>query len=146
LAAAVVALDPSFDDEQFLITYQSHCHIVAATMRRTYRRSREDEEDLAQILAMKLLTIPPRVAQLFASLPRTSRYIFAAQTKSGHINAGSYRQQHQKVLRSLEQADENIGYFVVYSLRHTAITRSPWTAWMRRISSIGLDTGASSRP
>jgi hypothetical protein len=57
-AAAVVARDPTGDDEQFLSAYQSHCQIVAATIRRTYRLSREDEEDLAQVLGMKLLTIP----------------------------------------------------------------------------------------
>lgn len=72
MAAVVVALDPTADDEQFLAAYESHCRIVAATMRRTYRLSREDEEDLGQILQMKLLTISPANRRKGSAFVRTA--------------------------------------------------------------------------
>lgn len=68
----MLAPDPIADDEQFLEDYQSHCRIVAATMRRTYRLSKEDEEDLAQVLSMKLLTISPVNRLKGAAFIRTS--------------------------------------------------------------------------
>jgi integrase len=60
----------------------------------------------------------PRVAEIFESLPRASRYIFPAPTKTGHISADSYRLQLKKALK-----DSTVPTFVIYSLRHTAITR-----------------------
>lgn len=66
----------------------------------------------------RTVDVTPRVAELFASLPRTSHYAFPAPTKTGHISADSYKLQHKKALK-----ESKVPFFVTYSLRHTAITR-----------------------
>ena len=57
MAAAVQTVDPLSDDEAFIEQYDSHCRKVSRAIRRLYRLSREDEQDLTQTLRMKLLTI-----------------------------------------------------------------------------------------
>jgi len=71
----------------------------------------------------RTIDVTPRLAELLDSLPRTSFYVFPAPTKTGHINADSYKLQHKKAFRALKEAGTPIPYFVTYSLRHTAITR-----------------------
>jgi integrase len=71
----------------------------------------------------RTLDVTPRVAELLDSLPRTESYIFPAPTKTGHINADSYKLQHKKALKALKDAGNKMPTFVTYSLRHTAITR-----------------------
>jgi integrase len=50
-------------------------------------------------------------------------WLFAAQTKSGHIEASSLRKQHAKVLKA-----SGVAPFELYILRHTCLTR--WAKWM----------------
>lgn len=63
-------------------------------------------------------TIPTteRVAALLDALPRNSEWVFPPRTKSGHITADTYKKAHASALAGLEP-------FVIYSLRHTCITR-----------------------
>jgi len=62
------------------------------------------------------------VALLLEGLPRTSPFVFPAETKSGHIDASSYKKQHEKAVK-----DSGLLRFVPYSLRHTAITNLAMT-------------------
>jgi integrase len=71
----------------------------------------------------RTVDVTPRLAELLDSLPRTSFYIFPAPTKTGHINADSYKLQHKKAFKALREAGQTMPLFVTYSLRHTAITR-----------------------
>ena len=51
-----------------------------------------------------------------------SPLMFPAATKSGHIDASSYKKQHEKAVK-----DSGLLRFVPYSLRHTAITNLAMT-------------------
>jgi integrase len=53
---------------------------------------------------------------MLANLPRESEWVFPARTKSGHIDASTYKKAHAKATR-------NLPALVPYSLRHTCITR-----------------------
>jgi integrase len=48
----------------------------------------------------------------------SSVWVFPAPTKTGHINQSSLRKQHAAAIKAAE-----IQWFVVYSLRHTCLTR-----------------------
>jgi integrase len=55
-------------------------------------------------------------------------WIWAAPTRSGHVESSSLKKQHRQVFKTLaEQAQKNnqkpIRRFVLYSLRHTFLTR-----------------------
>lgn len=59
-----------------------------------------------------------RVVSMLASIERTSEYVFPAPTRTGHIDTHSYKKQHANTLK-----DSKVGAFVIYSLRHTCLTR-----------------------
>lgn len=62
----------------------------------------------------------PRVLALLEMLrPQISEgWVFPAATKSGHIEQSSYKKQHAAALRA-----SKVPQFVIYSLRHTCLTR-----------------------
>jgi integrase len=53
----------------------------------------------------------------------TSEWVFPAPTKSGHIEASSLKKQH-----SAAQKASGVAPFVLYTFRHTCITR--WAKYM----------------
>ncbi len=53
----------------------------------------------------------------------TSSWVFPAETKSGHLEASSLKKQHAAALRA-----SGVAPFVLYTLRHTCITR--WSKHM----------------
>jgi len=70
-------------------------------------------------------------------------WIFPADTKSGHVNASTFKRQHDKVFRLIREQspDDPVEYFVPYSLRHTYLTRLATTPIPTRMpdgSVIGL--------
>jgi integrase len=73
------------------------------------------------------IELTERVSRVFAKLPRIDDWVFPAGTKSGHIEQSSYKKLHGKAL-----ADSGVEPFVLYSLRHTCLTRwandgmNPW--------------------
>ena len=54
----------------------------------------------------------------------TSDWIFPAPTRSGHIEASSIKKQHAAAIQ-----DSDVQLFVLYTLRHTCLTRwqNTWT-------------------
>ena len=66
------------------------------------------------------IEVTDRVGEILAALPsrNTSEFVFPAPTETGHIDASSYKGQHEKALRR-----SGISPFVPYSLRHTCLTR-----------------------
>jgi integrase len=58
-----------------------------------------------------------RVADVLADR-KSDGFVFPASTKAGHIDTHSYKKQHSSAL-----ADSKVGPFVIYSLRHTCLTR-----------------------
>jgi integrase len=52
-----------------------------------------------------------------------NEWVFPALTKSGHIEKSSLKKQHAKACRLAK-----VGHFVLYTLRHTCLTR--WAAYM----------------
>ncbi len=49
---------------------------------------------------------------------KKSRMVFPAPTKAGHINSSSLKKQHRRALK-----ESGVDSFVLYDIRHTAITR-----------------------
>jgi integrase len=95
--------------------------------------------------ARRVLPMTPRVRSILelrwshAEKPQDG-WIWAAPTQSGHIEPSSLKKQHRRALR-----DSGVRPFVLYSLRHTFLTRlgeSGCDAWtLARIaghSSIGI--------
>jgi integrase len=83
--------------------------------------------------ARRVLPMTPRVRAIVATLweragkPREG-WVWASSTRSGHIESSSLKRQHKQVFKTLaEQARENkqkaVSRFVLYSLRHTFLTR-----------------------
>src|SRR6516165_8837235 len=95
--------------------------------------------------ARRLLWMTPRVRAVFesgwneANRPQEG-WVWPAPTRSGHVESSSLKKQHVKALR-----ESGVRLFVLYSLRHTFLTRlgeSGCDAWtLARIaghSSIGI--------
>ncbi len=61
-----------------------------------------------------------RVNELLSAIrPEDGKgFVFAAPTQSGHIETSSYKKQHQSAIKA-----SGVAHFVVYSLRHTCLTR-----------------------
>jgi integrase len=65
-------------------------------------------------------------------------WIWAAPTRSGHVESSSLKKQHRQVFKTLAEQDQknnqkSIRRFVLYSLRHTFLTRlgeSGCDVWM----------------
>jgi integrase len=74
------------------------------------------------------IAMTERAISALAELKTAGEWVFPAPTKSGHIDANSYRDQHAKALKASKLAG-----FVIYSLRHTCLT--PW-------ASAGMDAPA----
>jgi integrase len=75
------------------------------------------------VAARRVLPMPPRVRAILESRwERTGRplegWIWPAPTLSGHVEPSSLKKQHRKALRLA-----GIRPFVLYSLRHTFLTR-----------------------
>ena len=64
-----------------------------------------------------------------------SQWVFPAPTKSGHIDPSSIRKQHAKAIK-----DSKVPKFVIYSIRHTAITR-----WSKKVDAYTLQNLAGHR-
>jgi len=83
--------------------------------------------------ARRVLPMTPRVRNILETRWKNvgkplEHWVWAAQTRSGHIESSSLKRQHKHVFKSLaEQVQENnqkaIRRFVLYSLRHTFLTR-----------------------
>jgi integrase len=101
--------------------------------------------------ARRVLPMTPRVRNILetrwgsAGKPLEG-WAWAAPTRSGHIESSSLKRQHKQVFKTLaDQAQENnqkpIRRFVLYSLRHTFLTRlgeSGCDAWtLARIAGHG---------
>jgi integrase len=50
-------------------------------------------------------------------------WVFPSDSRSGHLEQGSAKNQHAKALRALETADPAFKRFEAYCLRHTSLTR-----------------------
>ncbi len=83
--------------------------------------------------ARRVLPMTPRVRNILetrwesAGKPQEG-WAWAAPTRSGHIESSSLKRQHKQVFKTLaEQTQENnqkpVRRFVLYSLRHTFLTR-----------------------
>jgi integrase len=107
--------------------------------------------------ARRVLPMTPRVRNILearweAAGKPTEGWVWSAPTRSGHVVSSSLKKQHAKTFRTIaEQAAENsarpVRPFVLYSLRHTFLTRlgeSGCDAWtLARIaghSSIAMST------
>ena len=64
----------------------------------------------------------------FVARRNQSQWVFPAPTKSGHIDPSSIRKQHAKAIK-----DSKVPKFVIYSIRHTAITR-----WSKKVDAYTL--------
>jgi len=97
--------------------------------------------------ARRVLPMTPRVREVLAirwkhaGRPEEG-WVWPASTRSGHLEGSSIKKQHAKALRA-----SNVRPFVLYSLRHTFLTRlgeSGCDAWtLARIaghSSVGMST------
>ena len=101
--------------------------------------------------ARRVLPMTPRVRNILETRWESAGkplegWAWAAQTLSGHIESSSLKRQHKRVFKTLsKQAQENnqkpIRRFVLYSLRHTFLTRlgeSGCDAWtLARIAGHG---------
>ena len=98
--------------------------------------------------ARRLLPMTPRVRRVLETRwERAGRpmegWLWPAPTRSGHLEGSSIKKQHAKAIRA-----SNVRPFVLYSLRHTFLTRlgeSGCDAWtLARIaghSSVAMSTG-----
>src|SRR5215469_14562260 len=73
--------------------------------------------------ARRVLPMTPRVRAMLRDRWEANKrplegWVWPAATRSGHIEASSLRKQHRKALR-----DCGVRPFVLYSLRHTFLTR-----------------------
>lgn len=71
----------------------------------------------------RVLPMTPRVRTLLESMWRAvgkpeEGWVFTAETKSGHAESSTIKKQHQRALR-----ESGVRPFVLYSLRHTFLTR-----------------------
>jgi integrase len=83
--------------------------------------------------ARRVLPMTPRVrgileARWEAAGKPAEGWVWVAQTHSGHIESSSLKKQHAKAFKTLEEAaatnkEKAIRPFVLYSLRHTFLTR-----------------------
>jgi integrase len=83
--------------------------------------------------ARRVLPMTPRVRHLLemrweSSGKSSEGWVWAAQTRSGHMESASLKRQHRRAFRRLsEEARKNnqkpMQPFVLYSLRHTFLTR-----------------------
>jgi integrase len=83
--------------------------------------------------ARRVLPMTPRVRNVLetrweAAGKPSEGWVWAAPTRSGHVESSSLKKQHAKTFKTItEQAAENNGKpvrpFVLYSLRHTFLTR-----------------------
>jgi integrase len=65
------------------------------------------------------IEVTERVASVLAPLNRSSEFVFPnAENKTGHIDAFSYRSDHEQAI-----IKSGVARFVPYSFRHTALTR-----------------------
>jgi integrase len=73
--------------------------------------------------ARRSVPISPRVTEMLTRRRRevAGEWIFPAPTKTGHINADSLKKQHADAIKAAK-----VDPFVIYSLRHTCLTR--WAA------------------
>jgi integrase len=83
--------------------------------------------------ARRVLPMTPRVRGILetrgeaASKP-VEGWIWAAPTRGGHVESSSLKKQHRQVFKTLAEQDQknnqkSIRRFVLYSLRHTFLTR-----------------------
>jgi len=75
--------------------------------------------------ARRTIPLTPRMAA-FLEMRRAvanTEWVFPASTRSGHIEKSSLKKQHAKACKLAE-----IGAFVLYTFRHTCLTR--WAAYM----------------
>jgi integrase len=83
--------------------------------------------------ARRVLPMTPRVRGILegrweaAGKPEEG-WIWAAPTRSGHVESSSLKKQHRQVFKTLAEQDQknnqkSIRRFVLYSLRHTFLTR-----------------------
>jgi integrase len=83
--------------------------------------------------ARRVLPMTPRVRNLLESLWESAGkpvegWIWAAPTRSGHVESCSLKKQHARAFKSLAQEaqknhEKTMRPFVLYSLRHTFLTR-----------------------
>jgi integrase len=69
-----------------------------------------------------------RVNEVLIRRSALSERIFPAPTKAGHIDGSSIKKQHAKAIK-----ESNVVPFVLYSIRHTAITR-----WSKKVDAFTL--------
>jgi integrase len=98
--------------------------------------------------AWRLLPITARVRSILESRwkatgkPREG-WVWSAATLSGHVESSTLKKQHEKALRQ-----SNVPPFVLYSLRHTFLTRlgeSGCDAWTLARTAGHTSVGISSR-
>jgi integrase len=83
--------------------------------------------------ARRMLPMSPRVRTILETLWEAAGkplegWVFEAQTASGHVEPSTVKKQHAKTFRSLAQRaaqnnEKPVRPFVLYSLRHTFLTR-----------------------
>lgn len=66
----------------------------------------------------RTIELTSRINTALSKLGKDDDYVFPAPTKTGHINEDSLKKKHAKAIRL-----SALPKFVVYSLRHTCITR-----------------------
>lgn len=76
-----------------------------------------------RVLEAAALSVSPRVAELLDSLPRTSNYIFPGPHEDRAHQRRLVQASAQEGFKALRGTDNEIPFFVTYSLRHTAIMR-----------------------
>jgi integrase len=78
--------------------------------------------------ARRMLPMTPRVRTVLqnhwecAGKPEDG-WVWTAPTKSGHVEPSTVKKQHSKVFKTLGETKNPIQSFVLYSLRHTFLTR-----------------------
>jgi integrase len=83
--------------------------------------------------ARRVLPMTPRVRDILetrweAAGKPVEGWVWAAPTRSGHVESSSLKKQHRQVFKTLAEQDQknnqkSIRRFVLYSLRHTFLTR-----------------------
>jgi integrase len=83
--------------------------------------------------ARRVLPMTPRVRDVLearweAAGKPVEGWVWAAPTRSGHVESSSLKKQHRQVFKTLAEQDQkhnqkSIRRFVLYSLRHTFLTR-----------------------
>jgi integrase len=98
--------------------------------RENYRDGRITIHEGKTKAARRSVPVTPRVAAVIEMrrAGNSSPWIFAAPTKTGHIDQSSIKKAHRRALKASEVAS-----FVVYDLRHTCLTR-----WARHMDPFTL--------